>query len=234
MTNPINKIATFLYVQHKTFLGEKDLKLDLSSNDELKIVQDTWQNRLALFFKNLFSRGTRNETILRLAKEAWAINNCDTLEALQNVDIKWTESAPITDEVAERFALMQNGKKTVQAAGRITLEKKDGQISLSGEHVHGTAAEYFTLMLSSKAPAPDSITVTYKQYQNPLVDVGIIPMGAVRGIRLPAPFQFSNIPEISLPKSLADKVNSTLSLSEDLMLAHPGNEYGDVKFVVTK
>ena len=103
MTNPINRISTFLYVQHKS-LGQKDLKLDLSSANELKVVYDTWHNRLALFVQNLFSLGTRNQTILRLAKEAWVgLNGCDSLEALQNADIKWTESAPITDEVAERF-----------------------------------------------------------------------------------------------------------------------------------
>ena len=159
MANPINRISTFLYVQHKS-LGQKDLKLDLSSANELKVVHDTWQNRLVLFVKNLFSMGTRNETLLRLAKEAWAeLNSCDSLEALQNADIKWTESAPITNQVAERFAYMLNDRKHVQSSG-------------SDEIIN---------------PTGGSIRMAHEIYQNPLVDVGIIRRVNVQGALLPEP-----------------------------------------------
>jgi hypothetical protein len=222
MANPINRISTFLYVHHKS-LGQKDLKLDLSSANELKVVHDTWQNRLVLFVKNLFSLGTRNETLLCLAKEAWAeLNGCDSLEALQNTDIKWTESAPIADEVAQRFAYMLNDRKHVQSSGEgVFINHTNGKTSKIEGTFQGTAAERFPAIFSNRKHAPGSISIAYELYQNPLVDVKIIPMENVQGMLLPAP--------------LAKNAESLLSLAADIKgTATIGNAYGSVTIVVTK
>ena len=113
-------------------------------------------------------------------------------------------------------------RKHVQSSGEGEIIKHtNGTTSKIKGTFQGRAAESFPAMFTNRKHVPGSISIAHEIYQNPLVDVGIIPRVNVRGVMLPEP--------------LAKNAELILSLSENIRgLATIGNAYGKVTIVVTK
>ena len=119
-----NKIATYLYVKHESYenSGIKDLALDLSESGNLKVVRNTWLNYFVLIFKNFVSLGSRNATILNLAKGAFEISDCSSLKDLQSRELSKDSIPEISNATAQTFAdMLYNGPRDDYGRGSIEM-----------------------------------------------------------------------------------------------------------------